>query len=57
MSDLYNLSDAALLAIVRDTRANPPANWESCRIYDTAQSYQANQILGRRKFWAMVKGL
>lgn len=48
---LHHLSDEALSAIVRGVRGNPPANWDSAKIYDTRLSYEASLLLGRRRTW------
>jgi hypothetical protein len=50
--DLHALSDDELRAIVLETRANPPAGWDECRIYDTPRSYEACMLIGRRWFLA-----
>jgi hypothetical protein len=52
--DLPYLSDTDLRSIIQEVRNNPPANWDPCKIYDTPRSYEANQILGRRKTFGFV---
>lgn len=54
--DLYDLTDDQLRAIVRETRNNPPANWDEARIYDTPRSYEACIVLGRRINFRMWTG-
>lgn len=55
ISNLPHLSDEQLRAIVIETRNNPPANWDECRIYDTPVSYEACMLLGRRRFFSFFK--